>query len=139
MVRVNLISPEKLADQHLIAEYAEILMLVEYIRSYPNTKDIPENFTLGEGHMKFFKDKVFYLKRRHERLKKEMKKRGFKPRKTINLKGINKKLIKDWKPEEKDLKIIRKRLIKRIKQKPEFYRYYGENKSEEFLAGLIKN
>ncbi|MFO7872030.1 MAG: pyrimidine dimer DNA glycosylase/endonuclease V [Candidatus Undinarchaeales archaeon] len=139
MVRVNLISPEKLADQHLIAEYAEILMLVEYIRSYPSIENIPDKFTLGKGHMKFFKNKVLYLKKRHEKLKKEMNKRGFKPGKTVSLKGIKKNKLKDWKPKERDLKIIRKRLIKRIKQKPEFYRYYGENKSEEFLVGLIEN
>ena len=58
MVRVNLISPEKLADQHLVAEYAEILMLIAYIKSYPSTEEIPEHYTLGEGHMKFFKNKV---------------------------------------------------------------------------------
>ena len=35
MVRVNIINPNKLADQHLIAEYNEILMLLGYVRKYP--------------------------------------------------------------------------------------------------------
>jgi hypothetical protein len=34
MVRVNLISPSKLADQHLIAEYDEILMLLGYVHRF---------------------------------------------------------------------------------------------------------
>jgi len=28
MVRINLINPEKLSDQHLAAEYLEIMMLI---------------------------------------------------------------------------------------------------------------
>ena len=39
MVRINLVEPKKLADQHLIAEYDEILMLLGYVRRYPEVKD----------------------------------------------------------------------------------------------------
>ena len=74
MVRVNLIPPRKLADQHLIAEYNEILMLLGYVRKYPMTEEIPKNYCLGKGHIKFFKNKLLYLKKRHENLKNEMKK-----------------------------------------------------------------
>lgn len=85
MVRINLINPVKLADQHLIAEYDEILMLVAYIKKYPKIENIPKNYCLGKGHMTFFKNKMTYLKKRHEELKIEMKKRGFQINKTINL------------------------------------------------------
>jgi len=74
MVRVNLINPGCLADQHLIAEYAEILMLVGYIKKHPEKDNIPARYTLKTGHMRFFKDKALYLKKRHEQLIKEMKK-----------------------------------------------------------------
>ena len=73
MVRVNLIHPKSLADQHLIAEYDEILMLLGYVRRYPKKENIPEKYTLGKGHIKFFKDKLLYLKKRHELIKEEMK------------------------------------------------------------------
>ncbi|MBN2102336.1 MAG: pyrimidine dimer DNA glycosylase/endonuclease V [Candidatus Aenigmarchaeota archaeon] len=139
MVRVNIINPENLADQHLIAEYNEILMLISYAKRYPDTKGIPEKFCLGKGHMKFFKDKMKYIKSRHEKIKKEMEDRGFIPKKTINLSGIKNNLINDWKPDEADKSVIRKRLIEKIKLKPEYYRYYGKSKSLKFLINLIKN
>jgi len=138
MVRINLINPKYLADQHLIAEYAEILIVLEYYKKYPDIDDIPKDFCLGTGHQKFFKNKILYLKKRHEKLKQEMKKRNFYPKKTINLKNYKKSLINDWRPSEKDFKIIRKRLIYKLKLKSRFYRYYGEHKSKKFFIDLIK-
>lgn len=138
MVRINLIKPKYLADQHLIAEYAEILILLDYIKKHPETDNIPKKFCLGKGHQKFFKNKILYLKKRHEKLKQEMKKRNFHPKKTINLKNYKKSLVKDWKPNKEDLKIIKKRITERINLKPEFYRYYGKHYSKKFLIDLIQ-
>lgn len=133
MVRVNLINPKKLSDQHLIAEYSEILILAEYIREYPKLEDIPEQYCLGKGHMKFFKDKLTYLKKRHKKLKSEMKKRKFKANKTIKtLKG------KDWKPKKKDIMLIKKRIISKLRLKPGYYRYYGKYKTADFFIRLLK-
>ena len=138
MVRVNLIPPKKLADQHLIAEYAEMLMLVVYIKKHPELKNIPKRYCLGTGHQKFFKNKLRYLKKRHEQLIKEMKKRGFKPTKKLNLSKMPRSLIKDWKPSQKDEEIIKKRLRQKINLKPEFYTYYGKKKTKTFLMSLLK-
>ena len=76
MVRINLINPKKLADQHLVAEHNEILMLLGYVRKHPMCLNIPETYCLGRGHIKFFKNKLLYLKKRHELIKKEMIKRA---------------------------------------------------------------
>lgn len=138
MVRVNLINPKNLSDQHLVAEYDEILMLVAYIKKHPEIKDIPENYCLGKGHMKFFKNKVLYLKKRHENLKKEMKKRGFKTRKTINLANFRSQNKKNWTPKDKDFKIIKKRISEKLRLKPKYYRYYGEYKQGGFFVGLLE-
>lgn len=138
MVRINLINPKKLADQHLIAEYDEILMLFAYVLKYPKLGGIPSKYKLGKGHILFFKNKLKYLKKRHESIKKEMIKRGFKATKTINLSKLNKKLINDWKPSKEDIAIIKKRLIDRIELKPEFYRYYKKHRTKKFLIDLIK-
>jgi deoxyribonuclease (pyrimidine dimer) len=138
MVRINLINPGKLADQHIIAEYNEILMLLGYVRRYPEPKNIPEKYTLGKGHIKFFKNKLQYLKNRHELLKIEMKKRGFATNITINLSEFNVKLINDWKPNNKDKKIIKKRLIEKFNLKPNYYKYYGINKPKEYFIELLK-
>jgi len=113
MVRVNLINPEYLADQHLIAEYDEILMLISHTKKYPpNIKTkIPLGYCLGKGHINFFKNKLGYLKKRHAELAEEMKKRGFQTNKQVDLTGISKELHQDYKPLEHDLKIIKERLI----------------------------
>jgi deoxyribonuclease (pyrimidine dimer) len=137
MVRINLINPCKLTDQHLVAEYDEMLMLMVYVRKHQSLEGIPERYCLGKGHMKFFKDKVLYLKKRHELLKKEMRKRGFAARKTLNIKGINKKLMEDWSPNPKDLQVIKKRLKQKISLKPEWYRYYGKHCPKKFLLELL--
>jgi deoxyribonuclease (pyrimidine dimer) len=137
MVRVNLVDPKQLSDQHLIAEYDEILMLVAYIKKHPSLINIPENYKLGKGHMKFFKDKIFYLKKRHELLKKEMQKRNFKTTKTINLAEFKKENKKDWKPTQNNLKIIKKRISEKLKLKPNYYRYYGEYKKVDFFLELL--
>ena len=138
MVRINLINPRRLADQHLIAEYDEILMLVAYIKKYPKIENIPGQYCLGKGHMTFFKDKVTYLKKRHEKLKVEMKKRNFKTNKTINLDQFKKNNKGDWKPKKPDLQIIKKRIISKLKLKPDYYRYYGEYKPVNFFIELLK-
>ena len=138
MVRINLINPEKLADQHLIAEYNEILMLLGYVKKFPLAKDIPQEYILGPGHIKFFKNKLFYLKKRHELLKKEMLKRSFVPTKTIDLREFNKELHNDFVPSEKDFEIIKARIKEKILMKSEFYKYYKKNKDEEFFLKLLE-
>ncbi|MBL7051445.1 hypothetical protein ISS04_04795 [Candidatus Woesearchaeota archaeon] len=96
MVRINLIDPVNLADQHLIAEYNEILMLIGHVNKYPEIKEQPSEYCLGKGHINFFKDKLKYLKDRHELIKKEMRGRGFKTSKVIRLSAYSKKYRKDW-------------------------------------------
>lgn len=138
MVRINIIEPRRLTDQHLVAEYDEILMLIGHTRKYPKSHSKPEKYCLGPGHICFFKDKLLYLKKRHEELKKEMRNRGFKPKISVDLRGFDKSLLNDWAPGADDFAIIKKRIAERIKQKPGFYRYYGERKSQKFLTGLIR-
>jgi deoxyribonuclease (pyrimidine dimer) len=141
MVRINIINPKFLSDQHLIAEYNEILMLLGYIRKHPKTDylKIPKNYQLGKGHILFFKNKLKYIEKRFNSIKKEMKKRGFSGKIKINLNKFNKKLINNWTPRYKDINIIKERLIKKINLKPEYYRYYKKNKTKNFFIRLIKN
>lgn len=141
MVRINLINPKYLADQHLIAEYNEILMLLGYVKKHSkvNYSKTPTRYKLGKGHILFFKDKIGYLKKRFEIIKKEMFKRGFIGKIDINTKLFDKKLVKDWRPDSIDKNIIKVRLIQKIKLKPEYYRYYGDKKPKEFFIKMIKN
>lgn len=138
MVRINLIGPERLADQHLIAEYNEMLMLLGYVRKHPEPIGIPERYTLGKGHIKFFKDKLLYIKKRHELIKTEMKKRDFQANKTIGLDEFNKDLANDWRPDHNDIRIITSRLIEKLNLKPDYYNYYGRKRGKDFFIGLLR-
>ena len=137
VVRINLVDPHILSDQHIVAEYDEILMLVSYILRYPSLTNLPVNYCLGKGHMRFFKDKILYLKKRHELLKKEMRLRGFVTRKSIDLSLFSKSNLHDWKPSLADVSLVTKRILSRIKDKPKYYRYYGEYKSYMFFKNLL--
>ena len=77
MVRVNLgINPRDLTDEHLIAEYNELLMLLGWIEKHP-TGNVPKEFSLGKGHISFFRDKFEVVVWRLWKIYKEMLKRNF--------------------------------------------------------------
>ena len=133
MVRINLVPPSELMDQHLIAEWNEILMEEGYVKKHVATnlwklKQIPKNFCLGSGHIKFFSNKLRYLRERQILIQKEMKKRGYKPDETklIDYKKYPIELQNSFVPNEKDIAIIRQRLNAKIKAKPNYYTYYGK-------------
>jgi len=78
MARVNVgVNPLFLSDQHLIAESVEITMITGSFRKnkYTVFSEIPKQFSLGKGHMNFFKNKLLYLRERHEQVNTEMKRR----------------------------------------------------------------
>ncbi len=137
MVRINLVNPQRLSDQHLIAEYNEILMLRGHVLRHPLLTKIIPTYRLGKGHILFFKDKILYLQKRHQLLKEEMKERGFHPKKKFSLRGIPRALWNEWRPRKKDLEIIERRIFKRIKEKPLFYRYYRQRRSIHYFRKLL--
>ena len=124
MTRVNLVDPMKLADQHLVAEYREIFMIGSALQrslgSKAGVKDIPENFTLNTGHIKFFYDKGEYLSKRYDCLIEEMKRRGMSPDPTRKFKREQwpDELYNDWQPTARDIEIIEQRLKQKISKKP---------------------
>lgn len=123
MVRINIVSPKSLSNQHLIAEYNEILMLFGHVKKHPKISFMPKRYVLGKGHINFFKNKLLYLKKRHELIKKEMHGRGFKASKTIPLTEYPKRLCNDWSAKKTDFAIIKKRLAQKIAKKPGYYKF----------------
>ena len=131
MTRINIISPDELTDQHLIAEYREITMVPGSLRrtlvsktGYTESK-VPKKYTLNAGHVYFFYNKGKYLYNRYQELISEMKDRGFTPdpdRKfPVNIFKDN-GLYNDWMPTLEDNKIIRQRIQEKIDMKPDWYR-----------------
>jgi len=132
MTRINLVNPKELSDQHLVAEYREIFMVGSSLqrsiksKNWLKTKNnIPDEFTLNKGHVTFFYNKGMYLDKRYSLLVKEMKRRGMNPDPKRKFKKSQwpKYLYNDWKPKNKDIKIIRKRIEEKINLKPDWYRY----------------
>ena len=88
MARVNIgVNPKYLADQHLIAESVEITMITGGLRKngYVLKSPTPEKFSLGNGHINFFKNKILYLYNRLNAVNEEMRRRNFNPTTKINL------------------------------------------------------
>lgn len=79
MTRVNAgIRPSELCNKHLLAEHREIKRIPNIIKSgKADLSNIPQEFTLGRGHVKFFYDKLLYLKKRYMEIYRESKRRGF--------------------------------------------------------------
>jgi deoxyribonuclease (pyrimidine dimer) len=82
-MRVNVIHPIFLSDQHLVAEYREVKMGPKALsRSLGSIKGVDKKkispaYTLNTGHTYFFYDKNLFLEKRLELLVGEMKFRGF--------------------------------------------------------------
>lgn len=132
MTRINLVEPEELMDQHLLAEYREIRLLCANLQRTLNSKHgfqekkVPKQFTLNAGHVYFFYNKGQYIHRRYQALQEEMRKRGISADLEFPLEKWPRKLYNDWSPSESDKNIVRERIALRISQKPGWYRYYGK-------------
>lgn len=136
MVRINLVDPKELTDQHLIAEHNEILMLCgcfqKSLGSKNGIRDIPQDFTLGKGHIKFFYDKGHYLFLRFTRIQAEMKRRGFKSRKRFPTHLWFAQYFGSWTPTVQDIDTVRERIRTKIAMKPKWYKYEGKDIGASF-------
>ena len=117
MTRINVgIPPAELVNQHLIAEHREIKRIPNCIaKGKYNMDGIPETFKLGTGHVKFFYDKLSYLKDRYEMLYTECVRRGFNVQNYIGAwNNLPEELMNDYKVKANDIRIIRERINERL-------------------------
>ena len=116
MTRINVgIQPVELSNQHLIAEHREIKRIPNCIaKGKYNMEGIPDKFKLGIGHVKFFYNKLLYLKNRYISLYNECIKRGFNVQNYIDAwDNIPQELMNDYKATYKDRLIIQERIYER--------------------------
>jgi len=67
-----------LPDKLLLAEHREITRIPNTVKSgRAKIKDLPIKFKLGTGHVKFFYDRLLFLKKRYLSLYEECKFRNF--------------------------------------------------------------
>ena len=120
MTRINVgIPPAELVNQHLIAEHREIKRIPNCIaKGKYNMDGIPDKFKLGTGHVKFFYNKLLYLKNRYIRLYNECVKRGFNVQNYIDAwDNVPQELMNDYTVEANDIKIIKQRIDERRPKK----------------------
>lgn len=78
MTRINLVDPSQLTNKHLLAEYRELpriftaVIKLQKQGKHPSDIDIPNSYVLGKGHVKFFYNKIGWLRLRYERIIKEL-------------------------------------------------------------------
>lgn len=117
MTRINVVDPKELSTKHLIAEYREIARMPGYLRRSleSGSMDIPPEYVLGTGHVKFFYDKMLYLEKRFISLVSEMNRRGYIANysdPTI-FSNCDKRFYNDWQPDYKAIELNRKRILER--------------------------
>lgn len=118
MTRINVgIHPYELPNKLLLAEHREITRIPNAIRSGKiNLDNLPTQFTLGKGHVRFFYNKLEYLRKRYGALLKKCKQRGFQVTDKTNSFDCCTEyphLFQDYQEQPQDRQII----IDRIKSK----------------------
>lgn len=122
MTRINVVNPSELSRQHLIAEYREITRLPGNLNTWLNRKskphsfdEIPAEYKLGTGHVKFFFNKFQYLEKRFESIIEEMLCRGYNPNFTDSsiFKRVDSLYYNDYTPTVEAIEINRKRIEER--------------------------
>ena len=145
MTRINAtIPPAKLCDQHLVAEYREILRTFALARKKAEKygkyveEFLPEQFTLGTGHVLFFYDKLKFVHDRFNALRQEILDRGFQANMEFNdsiLEGME-YLYWDWSGDDGATQLVVNRIYERA-QTMKRITFKGQPvNSEEYLSIL---
>lgn len=124
------IPPRVLADQHLIAEYRELPMVLGSLRinGFKLKSEPRLIFGLGKGHINWYKTRLLYLKNRHNDVIDEMKNRGFKcDGVKFDINEAPTEFHNNWQPTLQDSMIIRQRIKEKLLLKPKFYKYNRNN------------
>lgn len=129
MTRINLIRVNHLLDQHLMAEYRELPMVMSSLRRSLKSKKgltIPKTFRMGTGHVSFFYDKRDFLKQRFDLLIAELTRRGYaiNPKfRVVDFSVFDAVKCREWEPNKQDIITNANRILQRVGEKPNFYKY----------------
>lgn len=122
MTRINLVPPQELCDQHLLAEHRELTRIPNAVaRGRFRLDGQPADYKLGEGHVRFFFDKLLFLQKRYAALHAECLARGFKVQNIWppDLPATP-ELWRDYTPTETALQLNRERLRERLPAKARY-------------------
>ena len=116
MTRINAgVCPSELSRQHLLAEHREIKRIPNMVASgKAKVVNLPRVFTLGKGHVKFFYNKLGYLKERYDSIYAECVSRGYNVTDYSDAwSGVPPNLMGSWTPTDSDRQTILERINER--------------------------
>ena len=117
MTRINVGYPvKKLNTKMLLAEHREIKRIPNMIKSgKAKLINIPDKFTLGTGHVKFFYNKLGYLIERYTEVYNECIERGYKVQNYTGCwNDIHISLLGYFQPTEEDKQLIINRINSKL-------------------------
>jgi deoxyribonuclease (pyrimidine dimer) len=125
VTRINLVPPAELVDLHLLAEYRELPRVFSLVEkravrgTTPDRMQLPTEFCLGKGHVRFFYDKLLWLSWRQIALVNELMRRDYDPQFRENMRVTYQHIPSiwwnDWQPTETDVALSRQRIEERLK------------------------
>lgn len=130
MTRINVIPVRLLSDEHLGAEYRELPRVFGEVRAaqdrgeIPSSIPMPFHYKLGEGHVRFFYNKLDYLLRRYAEICRWRWYRGFQvnyPDLAELTERIEEEWFNDWIP---DIEAQRTNLFRLIDREPDHQPYH---------------
>ena len=148
MTRINTLDPRDLTNEWLIAEWRELPRIVNELVKHPyryKPSDTPPNYTLNVGHVKFFRNKLLYLAKRHKLLKRELKARNIKHDKGVKVElyylpePLKMFCCNDWMPTSTDHKINIERLQERFNLRKKTYTFTSVIKYNNIDNSFYKN
>jgi deoxyribonuclease (pyrimidine dimer) len=143
MTRVNTVSPAVLTNEHLIVELRELSRIPNAIaEGRAIVRDIPLRYSMGEGHVKFFYDKLLFIKYRHDLLRAEyLKRTGKEYSFKLTLKDCPLHLCNNWTPDKADKLVNYERLKEKLFTRKRAYHYNGltidNDKSAQQMCDII--
>lgn len=120
MTRINCVPPSELVREHLLAEYRELPRVVALANSAWKRRAaferfIPASYAMGPGHVRFFHNKLGWVRKRFAALVAEMRARGYKPSyDRLPEITVGPEWLGDWTPDDKALAINRARIAERL-------------------------
>lgn len=125
MTRINCIPAAELAREHLVAEYRELPRVVALANAAWKRREtferfIPAAYALGPGHVRFFHNKMAWVRCRFAELVEEMLTRGYNPtfRELPDI-TVGPEWMGEWTPDAAAQALNRARIRERIQQSKE--------------------
>ena len=129
MTRINVVPVGELCKKLLFAEWREMPRLVANLKTSLNRKtkpftldEIPKEYKLGSGHVKFFYDKFMFLHDRHRLLTNELIHRGYNLGTTDSsiFAAVSEEYYNNYEPTEDALALNRERIAIRLPANPRY-------------------